>query len=47
MVSPALTPRSKNVDGVHQEISGTLTAYDLSWLEIAKAALVLQCESAA
>lgn len=44
MLGAALTLRSKTVDGVYQEIWGTLTAYNLIRLEIAKAALVVKCE---
>lgn len=39
----ALTLRSKTVDGAEQEIWGTLTAYNLVRLEIAKAALEAKC----
>lgn len=46
MLGAALTLRSKTVDGVYQEIWGTLTAYNLIRLEIAKAALVVKCEPA-
>lgn len=44
MLGAALTLRSKTVEGVYQEIWGTLTAYNLIRLEIAKAALVVKCE---
>ena len=44
MQGTALTLRSKTVEGVYQEIWGTLTAYNLLRLEIAKAALVVKCE---
>lgn len=44
MLGSALTLRSKTVDGVYQEIWGTLIAYNLIRLEIAKAALVVKCE---
>ena len=44
MLGTALTLRSKTVDGVHQEIWGTLIAYNLIRLEIAKAALTVKCE---
>ncbi|HEU4374806.1 MAG TPA: IS4 family transposase [Telluria sp.] len=44
MLGIAFTLRSKTVDGVYQEIWGTLTAYNLIRLEIAKAALVVKCE---
>lgn len=44
MLGSALTLRSKTVEGVYQEIWGTLTAYNLIRLEIAKAALVVKCE---
>jgi hypothetical protein len=44
MLGTAFTLRSKTVDGVYQEIWGTLTAYNLIRLEIAKAALVVKCE---
>jgi hypothetical protein len=43
MLGMALTLRSKTVDGVYQEIWGTLTAYNLVRLEIAKAALAAKC----
>lgn len=46
MLGTALTLRSKTVEGVYQEIWGTLTAYNLIRLEIAKAALVVKCEPA-
>lgn len=46
MLGAALTLRSKTVEGVYQEIWGTLTAYNLIRLEIAKAALVVKCEPA-
>ena len=41
MLGAALTLRSKTVDGVYQEIWGTLIAYNLVRLEIAKAALTV------
>lgn len=44
MLGTALTLRSKNKDGVYQEIWGTLIAYNLIRLEIAKAALTVKCE---
>jgi len=44
MLGMALTLRSKTVVGVYQEIWGTLTAYNLIRLEIAKAALAAKCE---
>lgn len=44
MLGNAFTLRSKTVDGVYQEIWGTLTAYNLIRLEIAKAALTVKCE---
>ncbi len=44
MLGTALTLRSKTVEGVYQEIWGTLIAYNLIRLEIAKAALVVKCE---
>jgi hypothetical protein len=44
MLGMALTLRSKTVAGVYQEIWGTLTAYNLVRLEIAKAALAAKCE---
>ena len=44
MLGAKLTLRSKTVDGVYQEIWGTLIAYNLIRLEIAKAALVAKCE---
>lgn len=43
MLGTALTLRSKTVNGVYQEIWGTLTAYNLIRLEIAKAALAAKC----
>lgn len=43
MLGTALTLRSKTVTGVYQEIWGTLTAYNLVRLEIAKAALAAKC----
>lgn len=43
MLGMALTLRSKTVTGVYQEIWGTLTAYNLVRLEIAKAALTAKC----
>lgn len=44
MLGTALTLRSKTVDGVYQEIWGTLIAYNLIRLEMAKAALEVKCE---
>lgn len=44
MLGATLTLRSKTVDGVYQEIWGTLIAYNLIRLEIAKAALIVKCE---
>lgn len=44
MLGTALTLRSKTVDGVYQEIWGTLIAYNMIRLEIAKAALTVKCE---
>ena len=44
MLGVALTLRSKTIEGVYQEIWGTLTAYNLIRLEIAKAALSVKCE---
>ena len=44
MLGTALTLRSKTVDGVYQEIWGTLIAYNLIRLEIAKAALTVKCD---
>ena len=44
MLGTALTLRSKTVEGVYQEIWGTLIAYNLIRLEIAKAALAVKCE---
>lgn len=44
MLGATLTLRSRTVDGVYQEIWGTLIAYNLIRLEIAKAALVVKCE---
>ena len=44
MLGTALTLRSKTVDGAYQEIWGTLIAYNLIRLEIAKAALEVKCE---
>lgn len=44
MMGMALTLRSRTVEGVYQEIWGTLTAYNLIRLEIAKAALEVKCE---
>ena len=44
MLGAALTLRSKTVDGVYQEIWGTLIAYNLVRLEIAKAALTVKCD---
>jgi len=44
MMGMALTLRSRTVEGVYQEIWGTLTAYNLIRLKIAKAALEVKCE---
>jgi len=44
MLGSALTLRSKTTEGVYQEIWGTLIAYNLVRLEIAKAALAIKCE---
>jgi len=44
MLGVALTLRSRTVEGVYQEIWGTLTAYNLIRLEMAKAALEVKCE---
>jgi hypothetical protein len=44
MLGKALTLRSKTVDGVYQEIWGTLTAYNLVRLEMAKVALSVKCD---
>ena len=44
MLGTTLTLRSKTVAGVYQEIWGTLIAYKLIRLKIAKAALVVKCE---
>lgn len=44
MLTKALTLRSKSVDGVRQEMWGTLIAYNLIRLEIAKAAMQAKCE---
>jgi hypothetical protein len=44
MLGMALTLRSRTIEGVYQEIWGTLTAYNLIRLEIAKAALTVKCE---
>jgi hypothetical protein len=44
MLGKTLTLRSKTVEGVYQEIWGTLTAYNLVRLEMAKAALAVKCE---
>lgn len=44
MLGMSLTLRSKTIEGVYQEIWGTLTAYNLIRLEIAKAALSVKCE---
>jgi hypothetical protein len=44
MLGTTLTLRSKTVDGVYQEIWGTLIAYNLIRLEISKAALTVKCE---
>ncbi|KQV59385.1 MULTISPECIES: IS4 family transposase [unclassified Duganella] len=43
MMGMALTLRSRTVERVYQEIWGTLTAYNLIRLEIAKAALAVKC----
>ena len=44
MMGTGLTLRSRTVEGVYQEIWGTLTAYNLIRLEMAKAALAVKCE---
>jgi hypothetical protein len=44
MMGMALTLRSRNVEGVYQEIWGALIAYNLVRLEMAKAALAVKCE---
>lgn len=44
MLGTALTLRSRVPEGVYQEIWGTLIAYNLIRLEIAKAALTVKCE---
>lgn len=44
MMGMALTLRSRTIEGVYQEIWGTLTAYNLIRLEMAKAALAVKCE---
>lgn len=44
MLGKALTLRSKTTDGVYQEIWGTLTAYNLIRLEMAKVALTVKCD---
>ena len=44
MLGTALTLRSQTVEGVYQEIWGTLIAYNLIRLEIAKAALTVKCD---
>jgi hypothetical protein len=44
MLGMAITLRSKHEQGVYQEIWGTLIAYNLIRLEIAKAAKVAKCE---
>lgn len=44
MLGSAFTLRSKTTEGVYQEIWGTLIAYNLIRLEIAKAALTVKCE---
>ncbi|WP_211444532.1 IS4 family transposase [Collimonas humicola] len=44
MLGKTLTLRSKTVEGVYQEIWGTLTAYNLIRLEMAKTALAVKCE---
>jgi hypothetical protein len=44
MMGMALTLRSRTVEGVYQELWGTLTAYNLLRLEMAKAALAVKCE---
>lgn len=46
MLGAALTLRSRTIPGVYQEIWGTLTAYNLVRLEIAKAALAARCDPA-
>jgi hypothetical protein len=43
-VGTALTLRSRTPEGVYQEIWGTLIAYNLIRLEIARAALAVKCE---
>lgn len=43
MLGKTLALRSKTVDGVYQEIWGTLIAYNLIRLEISKAALAVEC----
>lgn len=45
MLKKALTLRSKSVEGIHQETWGTLIAYNLIRLEIAKAAASAKCEA--
>jgi hypothetical protein len=44
MLGKTLTLRSKTVEGVYQEIWGTLTAYNLIRVEMAKTALAVKCE---
>lgn len=44
MLAKVLTLRSKTVEGVYQEIWGTLTAYNLIRFEIAKASLAVKCD---
>ena len=44
MLGTALTLGSKTVEGVYQEIWGTLTADNLIRLEISKASLAVKCE---
>ena len=44
MMGRAPTLRSRTVEGVYQEIWGTLTAYTLIRLEIPKAAPEVKCE---
>jgi len=46
MLGTALTLRSKTIPGIYQEIWGTLTAYNLIRLEMAKAALEAKCDPA-
>jgi hypothetical protein len=44
MMGMALTLRSRTIEGVYQEIWGTLIAYNLIRIEMAKAALAVKCE---